>query len=474
MKIKFTILLLILILLTTTGFGCKGGEKEAKKEILKEVELNMWGVFDSSDDFEEAITAYKLVHPNVKINYKKLRWDEYQDKLLESWAEGTGPDIFALHNTWLGKYENKILPMPTIISLPYVESGGFLNKEQEAVIKQIAGLSPNQIRNIFPEVVYQDVVRNNQVYGLPLSVDTLALFYNRDHLDKAGVVKHPITWEELVGMTDKLVKQDEEGNIVVSAVGLGGADNINRSNDILSLLMMQSGSLMVSDSGKVVFDEELEEDRNVEPGNQALSFYTNFALPSKEVYTWNEDLPEALEMFSAGRLSMMFGYSYQVPIIQAQAPKIDFGIAPMLHINPDGTDALVKDGVVYPVNYADYWVYSVFKQSQYTDEAWDFLNFLATKSYKDENGQTRYYVENYLEETNRPPALRALLNKYRNLNPELKIFVDQILTAQSWYAGKNPDNMNAVFKQMIKNVVLGQTTVDRSVRSAAKAVQETY
>ena len=203
MKLKFSILFLILVLLLTTGFGCRGGDPAAKKAILKPVDLKIWGVFDSSDAFAEIISAYKLAHPNVSINYSKLRWEDYEKKLLEGWANGQGPDIFVVHNTWLGKYENKILAMPTKVKLPVLEKSGFFGKDLKAVIKEYPTLTSYQIKNIFPDVVYQDVIKNNLIYGLPLSVDTLALFYNREHFNAVGLIQPPSTWEELTEAVKK-------------------------------------------------------------------------------------------------------------------------------------------------------------------------------------------------------------------------------------------------------------------------------
>lgn len=466
MKSKIFILFLIIAFLTTTGAACQKGDPAADKAIKEPIELKIWGVFDSSDAYSEIINSYRMLHPNIKITYSKLRWEDYETQLLESWAAGEGPDIFAVHNTWVGKYTNKILPLPAQIKLPVISSAGAIGSKAQAVFKTFDTITAAQMKNVFPDVVAADFVKDNQVLGLPLSVDTLALFYNRDHFNAAGITGPPATWQELIDDVIKLTRQDDTGNFITSGVALGGADNINRSNDILALLMLQNGASMI-ENNDAVFNKSSSYDRQFYPGEQALRFYTDFALPSKEVYSWNQDMPESLEAFSAGQLSMMFGYSYQIPLIQTQAPKINFSIASLPHIKSDSTDAL---GI--PINQANYWGYSVFKNSAHPNEAWDFITFMTLRNYQDENQQTRYYAENYLKKTNKPPALRALFKP--SGDPLLSPFISQILTAQNWYHGKDPNQMNTVFKQMIKNIITGQTDYRDAINAAARAISQSY
>ena len=168
------------------------------------------------------------------------------------------------------------------------------------------------------------MVRGGKIYGLPLSVDSLALIYNRTMLDNAGITKAPSTWLEVKEAVKKLTLQDDEGNIVQSGIALGGSKNINRTSDILSLLMMQNGTEMVDPTGrKIMFAETspYSDDKNYRPGMEALRFYSDFAMPSKEVYSWNSAMPEASEAFVTGSLAMMLGYSYQLPIIRTQGAR---------------------------------------------------------------------------------------------------------------------------------------------------------
>ncbi len=460
-KSFFILLSAVLILGGLSGCGLKQGDIKAMRELNTPVTLKYWRVFDGEDAFEDIINTYRQLHPNVNIEYRKLRYDEYEQALLEAWADDQGPDIFSIHNTWIGKYQNKILPMPESLKLPYALE---INKKNGQVSKagyrQIKTLSPVEVKEKFAGVVYDDVVRDGKIYGLPLSVDTLALFYNRTALDNAQITKVPTTWLEIKQAVKKLTLQNEKGEITQAGIALGTADNINRATDILTLLMMQNGTSMTDASGqKATFNMASSyADSSYQPGVEALRFYTDFASPAKEVYTWNEDMPEATQAFIRGQLAMMLGYAYQLPLIKAQGAKLNFGVAEVPHINQGGTDALG-----YKVNMASYWVETVSKRTKHQDYAWDFIRFATSAE----------QAVKYLKQTKKPTALRALINDQLS-DYEIKPFANQVLTAKSWYHGRQPLAVEEIFREMIKSVVTGKNIAPEAVEFAVSQVNRTY
>ena len=170
--------------------------------------LEFWGVFDASDAYDEIIAAYSQARPNIQIKYRKLRWDEYEKELLEAWAEDRGPDIFMVHNNWVGKYQTKIAAMPAVLKVPWLkqEKGAFKNRSV-TVVDTVNMPSLEEMKDLFVPAVYGDTVRDGQVWGLPLAVDNLVLFYNRALLSASNVVAPPKTWNELVTMTGQITKK---------------------------------------------------------------------------------------------------------------------------------------------------------------------------------------------------------------------------------------------------------------------------
>jgi len=438
-KLKIFILVLVLAGISS---GCSIIPNQQNNN-QKPIALQFWGVFDASDVYQDIITSYEAQHPNITVQYKKLTWAEYEQSLLEAWAEDRGPDIFLVKNDWVNKYASKISPCDSITA--------------------------ENVRKNFVDVVYYDAVIDGKVFGLPLSVDTLALFYNRQILDASGVVEVPTTWQELIDIVPKITRQDSDGNIVRSAIALGGTDNISNADDILSLLMMQNGTQMVNNNGQISFDKPASYDNVAYQGEKALQFYTDFALPMKQVYTWNKDLPQAKDAFLQGKTAMIFGFSYDLPYLRAQGHALDFGVAPMLHINADGTDAILGQSV----NIASYWLLTAAKKTAHSKEAWNFILFAAANSTKKSDGTSEFQVEKYLQATNKPPALRALINKYSQ-NPDFEPFVGQILTAKSWYHGNNQEYVQLVFNQMVNDLLNGSKSVSEAIRFGARAIQSTY
>lgn len=426
---KVIILALLIIFILSSGFGCKTANQETKA-ALEPITLTYWRVFDGEDAFVEIIKKYNALHPNIKIQYKKLRYEEYETELINALAEDRGPDIFSIHNTWMKKYEPKLAPMPKTTTMAYLTTQGTIKKEVIQKLQTNNSLTIKDLKDNFVEVVSGDVILNEgKIYGLPLSVDTLAMYYNKDLFNNAGISDVPAYWnQEFIEAIKKLTLQNSQKDIIQAGVALGGAKNINRYSDILSVLMMQSGAVIMNESGQVLFNSS-PNNNNYLPGIDALRFYTDFSNPAKESYTWNESLPNSLEMFMSGNLAIMFSYSYDLATIKAQAPKINFSITKLPQI----------EGIPPTnINLANYWIEVVSKKSSHTNEAWDFIQFM-TKAEQ---------VKSYLTKSKKPTALRSLIAEQKK-EAEVGVFADQVLTAKSWYKGKNSQAAEDAISEMI-------------------------
>lgn len=456
-------LLGLLIFLVSSGAACRA-PSPAAQQAARPVTLKLWRVFDDSDNFDEIISAYRSLHPNVQIDYRKLRMEEYERELVNAFAEDRGPDIFSVHNTWIRGYQPKLLPMPPSVTVASRELQGTIKKEEVTILKTTPSLTLRELRNNFVDAVYGDVVIptpdekkpeeiTDRIYGLPLSVDSLVIYYNRDLLNAAKIAEPPRTWTEFQQAVKRLTKLDNRGNIIQAGAALGTGTNVERAWDILSLLMMQNGTRMADESGFASFQSIPRElaGRASPPGEEALIFYTDFANPGKEVYTWNQTMPSSFESFVGGKAAMFLGYSYHLPLIRARAPKLNVGIAPAPQIegNPE-------------INFANYWVESVSRKTKAPNEAWDFVQFMASAE----------QVPKYLSKSKHPTALRALLTKELQ-DEDLATFAGQTLTAQSWYRGKDAGSAEKAFVEMINSAVSGALPAREALRFAAEKVNQT-
>ncbi len=459
---KKLFILSILAALTLSGALCKTVPKEVT-EASKPVQLTYWRVFDDSDAFSDIIAEYNKLHPNVNVAYRKLTYGEFEQKLLQAMAEDRGPDIFSIHNAWMNGYQTKLLPLPASITLPYRTIQGTIKKDVVWEMQTKKSLAVKDIKSQFADQVASDVIISeidsktgaaaDKIYGLPLSLDTLTLFYNKALLNAAGIPEPAKDWQTLQDHVKKLTKQDAQGNITQSGAALGSAINIDRSTDILSALMMQNGAEMTDDSGRAAFNLVPEglTGRTMAPGLEALTFYTDFASPQKEVYSWNETLPNSLDSFIQGKVAYMFSYAYNLPIIKSRAPKLNFGVAKLPQISGN------KE-----INFANYWVEVVSKKTTHPNEAWDFVQFAAGAE----------MAKKYLDKTKKPTALRSLIQK-QSEDIDLFPFVSQILTAKSWYNGKNALSAEQAIKDMIASIISGAKTAAEAINLGVQKVNQT-
>ncbi len=393
----------------------------------KPVTLQFWGVFDDHNAFDKTISDFKAQNQGIDVKYRQLTYEEYEQAVVNGLAAGTGPDILMIHNTWLPKHGDKLAPMPANIP----------DKKNPFTIQSF--------KDQFVDVAYQDFVYSNQIFGMPLYVDSLALYYNKDLFNGAGITRPPQTWDEVNTDVQLLTKVDNRGNITQSGFALGTARNINRSTDILMDMMIQSGVRMTSsDNRSATFAAAVNGQRL---GEIALQYYTGFASTRNQDYSWNDAQHYSVDAFTEGTLAMMVGYAHQSKVIRSKAPRLNFAVAPM----PQASATDIR-------NFANYWGVAVTSKSLHSAESWKFVNYLASKE----------GITNYLNATSRPSARRDLIDLQRS-DSDLGVFAVQALSARSWFQADNVV-IEGIFADMIDDVNFNRASIPDAISRAESRV----
>jgi multiple sugar transport system substrate-binding protein len=357
--------------------------------------ISFWTYDENPQNFNSLIQSFK--NQGIEITIRNFdSYESYNSALLQAMAVGQAPDIFMIPSTEIPVFANKINPLSTT-QLPLVT-----------------------LQNLFPQIVINDMVVKNNIYGLPLSIDTLALIYNRDLFNKAGIVSPPDNWVSFVDLVKKLTLKDENGEIVQAGTALGTTSNIHHATDILYALLLQAGSPITKNGQAVLTDN---------PSQMAFQFYLQFAKPTSTYYSWNANLPNSLDAFAQNKVAMIFDFQKSIAEITAKNNFINYGIAPLPQLSTSSPIWVVP---------ARYSVFTVSRQSKNYSIAWNIIYTLTTNQNQ---------ADQYVTLTGKPPALSSLIQKYLN-DPNLTVFAKQALYAKSWY-GPNRTTLDQTFENAL-------------------------
>jgi multiple sugar transport system substrate-binding protein len=439
------------LIFSLTGALCSNNQAAKKKNIT----LTVWNLFDNDTVYSDIISNYERENPNVKINYIKKDLNEYELKTSEALAAGNGPDIWMIKSDWMPRHYDKLVAMP---------NGTLAAKTGKSDI--------DIYKDTFAPIAANDNIIDNKIYGIPFSIDTMVLYMNKDlfnkkiqelfnskQSDNAKMLNNsPATWDDVINY-EKLLTIKDGDNIKQSGFAIGTAANTDISQDILAMFMLQNHAQMVSADKKTATFNLFTNKSTGEPvysGTNSLIFYTSFANPSKDNYSWNNSMGNSVQAFMEGRVAMMLNYSYVKQTILQQAPTLNYDVAPLPQIK----------GTTVPIDYASYWVETVTKNSQNPQEAWNFIKYVATKGNSMYISATKRPSPDSVSKDNVPKSIDIRASS--GSDP----FQFQKMSATSWYKGKRADKVDTIFKDMIDNVISKGQSAQTSIDAAAAQVTE--
>lgn len=432
------------LLLLLPVFLLSGCSLTKPQEVPYLIDLEIWGIFDDTDAFGTLFEQYRKYNPFVgSTEYKKFTLENYKKDLLDALASGKPPDVFYIQSTWLPQFADKIAPADPKM------------------------LGEAEFRNTFVDVASNDCILDGKVYGVPLSVDSLALYYNKDIFNYEGITSPPKTWAEFNADVAKLVQKDSFGRITRAGAAIGTAYNINRSTDLYQALLFQGGSAISGDMGIFLGSA----------GDRVLEYYTQFSRGNSPVYTWNKDMHYSVDAFAEGNLGMMINYSWQYDTIKRKNAKMNFAVAPLPQ-SDDGVKA----------NVANYWILVVaknkfdetspdpqLKNKARVHEAWELLRYL-TMAHGGQLTLTNAVTGSaktvalpndpawdYVQKTKKPAARLDLIEKQK-ADTTLAPFATGNLIAKSWKQPKDPEEVEKVMAEAIDGVNIGKYTITEATR----------
>jgi ABC-type glycerol-3-phosphate transport system substrate-binding protein len=360
-------------------------------------ELNFYYIYDNTDAFQEQIQAFQSKNPGLVIRAKKFtNLDEYEDTIINEIAEGEGPDVFMIHNSWMPKDYKKLLPIP--LDQPIV-------------------MNPDLFRQTFFQSAADDLIIDEQIYGMPLAIDNLAIYYNKAYFKDllATTDKPGDLWEKIKEEVFEITKRNNSPErFALAGIALGRADNISSAVDILYAMMLQYGAKFYDEKEeKAIFaDQQGAGTGGIDkPGVEAFKLFTSFGLPSYKNYSWNEYItgfaPEEKEInpFVRGKVAMIIGYPYLYDVLNQSIQNQqklgnqhidinDVGIAPFPQLISQ-EEATKRD------TYASYFPLVVARTTDIPHEAWSFIQFLTSAD----------ALQTYHKKTNHPTSRRDMVTE---------------------------------------------------------------
>jgi multiple sugar transport system substrate-binding protein len=343
-KLVFSLVMVAVLLLSACGAkppaSTASTSSSAGSGNPVQITYMEWGDPAELDVWKAIVADFEAANPGVKVNVDVSDWDSYWTKLKTLLAANTPPDVFAMDAPLYPDYQSR----GVLLNLqPYIDK------------------NPDMLDGLFPNTLTAYKTPTGY-FGLPRDFQTIAVFYNKDMFDKAGVPYPKAGWTyDDLRATAKALTKDTKGDGKTDQFGYV-IDPWDFEGGMSEIIWAYGGDLINADHTKTMLGDP--------KARQAFQFLHDMMFIDKSIPDPNTSTQYGGDLFLSGNAAMIATGHWSVPGY-SQA-KFKWDVVPM----PTG-----PAGQATSVNSAGF---VVAKDSKNPQVAFNFIKFVESAA-----GQTR-------------------------------------------------------------------------------------
>lgn len=187
--------------------ACIGASSNHDEEDKITIRIEWWGTDSRNEYTQKLLDLYTKTHPDIVFETNSTSWDGYFERLSTQAATGALPDIIQMDSMYLATYSknNSLADLSE-----YIDDGTI------------------DTTNIDENVIEMGRV-DGQMTGIVLSTTSMAVGYNTEILQEAGVEipTSAWTWDDFIQMCSEVTKVTGKAGAVVSSGAVGDTRLLN-------------------------------------------------------------------------------------------------------------------------------------------------------------------------------------------------------------------------------------------------------
>jgi multiple sugar transport system substrate-binding protein len=300
----------LLVVMILAGCGGSGTGSSGSSNGVVNLTYALW---DQNEEvgYKLSIAQFMKLHPNIHVTIEQTPWAQYWQKLGTEFAAGNAPDVFWNHLAYYPQFvqQGQLMDLAPLIKQDNVDMSQYYSQ------------------------LTQEWTYKGGVYGLPKDWDTIAIVYNKDMFQKAGLpTPTSMTWNPTDGgtflQTAQKLTVDQNGKHPTDAgfdakhtSQYGYVSDNNSQENYWNFISMNGGSFLDKSFGQ---NFQFNQPQSVQALQYLVDLVNKYHVSPSAAET-NPNTGIASQLFEQGKIGMVSLGSWELSSL-AQQTKIPWGV----------------------------------------------------------------------------------------------------------------------------------------------------